>query len=72
MITFWQALIRGLQFNMEENMFKIPTHIPRIKDYSNNANRLSTKRHINNQINGKDFRANNASSPVNNAKTKEQ
>lgn len=73
MITFWEALIRGLSIEKEEVMFgKISNRIPRIKDYSINASRLSSKRYINNEINGKEFRERAAAIANNPPKPKEQ
>ena len=73
MITFWKALIRGLSIEKEEVMFgKVSNRIPRIRDYSVNVNRLSSKRHINNEINGKDFRERAAAIASNPSKPKEQ
>ncbi len=73
MITFWEALIRGLSIEKEEVMFgKVSNRIPRIRDYSVNVNRLSSKRHINNEINGKDFRERAAAIASNPPKPKEQ
>ena len=73
MITFWEALIRGLSLEKEEVMFgKVSNRIPRIRDYSVNVNRLSSKRHINNEINGKDFRERAAINTDNSSKSKEQ
>lgn len=71
MITFWQALIKGLSFEDEE-MFKFNGSITRIRDYSNNVNRLSSKRHYNNYINGKDFREKILQNPTAQLKPKEQ
>ena len=56
----------------ENDMFKVPTYIPRIKDYSRNVGRLSSKRHINNEINGKDFRERATANLNNPQKPKEQ
>ena len=72
MITFWEALIRGLRIEEEEDMFKFNGSITRIRDYSNNVNRLSSKRHYNNYINGKDFREKSLQSPTAQLKPKEQ
>ena len=73
MITFWEALIRGLKIEEEEDMFKFTNgSITRIRDYSNNVNRLSSKRHYNNYINGKDFREKSLQNPTIYLKPKEQ
>ena len=72
MITFWEALIRGLKIEEEEDMFKFNGSITRIRDYSNNVNRLSSKRHYNNYINGKDFREKSLQNPTIYLKPKEQ
>jgi hypothetical protein len=53
-------------------MFKTPTYIPRVKDYSSNVGRLSSKRHANNEINGKYFRERAAANLNNPQKPKEQ
>ena len=72
MITFWGALIRGLRIEEEEDMFKFNGSITRIRDYSVNVNRLSSKRQYNNYINGKDFREKSLQNPTIQLKPKEQ
>ncbi len=72
MITFWEALIRGLRIEEEEDMFKFNGSITRIRDYSVNVNRLSSKRQYNNYINGKDFREKSLQNPTIQLKPKEQ
>lgn len=72
MITFWEALIRGLRIEEEEDMFKFNGSITRIRDYSVNINRLSSKRQYNNYINGKDFREKSLQNPTIQLKPKEQ
>jgi|TARA_Y100000114_G_scaffold48319_1_gene44010 hypothetical protein len=73
MITFWEALIRGLKIEQdEEDMFKFNGSITRIRDYSVNVNRLSSKRQYNNYINGKDFREKSLQNPTIQLKPKEQ
>ena len=64
MITFWEALIRGLRIEEEEDMFKFNGSITRIRDYSVNVNRLSSKRQYNNYINGKEFREKSLQNPT--------
>jgi len=51
---------------------KVLNRIPRAKDYSSNLSRLSTKRHTNNEINGKEFRERAAAIASNPQKPKEQ